>query len=368
MSRAAPGSRGLRRGAVRGGLASAALLLTALLAAHAQAETNVRVAWCGPVITTAAAPFAIAQKMGWYAQGGIKVQLIPLPGSADCVKQVATGDLAYAIASPEAVAQIRLQGVKMRNFYTAYQSNIYGLAVPADSPIHSVADLKGRTIGVTSMSSAGVIVARAMAGDAGLNPQTDIRIIVSGEGAQTAALLRNHQFDALSQFDSAYALIENAGVKLRMLNNAAIEKFPSNGLVALETTLTSHRAEGVALARGLAMGTVFMQANPEAAVRIMFDAYPQTKPIGKPAAEAVADGLRPLKARLHAWDLASSGATQYGQSIVANFDAYFTFLSRQGALPPGVSGADTVTNDLIDDANRFSMADVRKAAADYPAQ
>ena len=85
--------------------------------------------------------------------------------------------------------------------------------------------------------------------------------------------------NALSQFDAAYALIENAGVKLRMLDNSRIAKFPSNGMVALEKTLTEHRAEAVTLGRGYAMGTIFAMANPEAAVRILWAAYPQTKPV-----------------------------------------------------------------------------------------
>ncbi|MEJ0015272.1 MAG: ABC transporter substrate-binding protein [Acetobacteraceae bacterium] len=335
------------------------------LAAPAYGQTTVKVAWCGPVVTTAAAPYAIAQKMGWFAEGGIKVQLFPLPGSTDCVKQVATGELLYSMPSIEPLAIIRPQGVKAKNFYTAYQSNIYGLAVAAESPIKTFQDLRGKSIGVTSMASAGVVIARALVADAGLNPDTDVRIVVAGEGAQSAALLRGKQVDALSQFDAAYALIENAGVKLRMLDNSKIERFPSNGLVALEKTLAERRPEAVALARGIAMGTLFMHTNPEASVRVMFEVYPQTKPTGKDDETALSDGLRPLKARLHAWDLASGGATKYGENIIANYQAYLDFLLKWGVLKQAVPVNDLVTNDLVDDANKFDAAKVREAATNY---
>jgi len=53
--------------------------------------------------------------------------------------------------------------VKIKNFYTAYQTPGYAIAVPADSPIQKLSDLKGKTIGVTNMASAGVIIARALA-------------------------------------------------------------------------------------------------------------------------------------------------------------------------------------------------------------
>src|SRR5215213_8598128 len=225
-------------------------------AGFAEAQTTVKVAWCARTVSSAAAPYAIATKLGWFAKDGIKVELVPMPGSTDCVKAVATKDVQYGLPSIEPLAIIRPQGVKIKNYYTAYQANIYGIAVPEGSPIKTFADLKGKKIGVTSMASAGVIVARALAANNGFNPDKDVSIVVAGEAAQTAALLRNKQVDALSQFDTQYALTENAGAKLRMLDTSDIAKFPSNGLIALEERLANNRAEAVALAQGYAKGTV----------------------------------------------------------------------------------------------------------------
>src|SRR5262249_17925258 len=151
---------------------------------------------------------------------------------------------------PLAIAQ--KQGVKGKIFYTAYQGNIYGIAVPEDSPVHKIVDLKGKTVGVISMGSAGVPVAKALAAAAGMNPDRDINIVVAGEGAQTAAMVRQKQVDALSQYDTQYALVENAGVKLRLLDTKEIDRYPSNGFLALDETLKTRRQEAVALARGYA--------------------------------------------------------------------------------------------------------------------
>jgi len=56
--------------------AAAALLGAAGLpwSSAAAAETNVRVGWCAKTVTSAGAPFAIATKLGWYAEAGIKVE------------------------------------------------------------------------------------------------------------------------------------------------------------------------------------------------------------------------------------------------------------------------------------------------------
>ncbi len=328
-------------------------LLIAGFVSEAQAQTTVRVAWCARTVSSAAAPYAIATKMGWFAKDGIKVEVVPMPGSTDCTKAVATKDVQYGLPSIEPVAIIRQQGIKIKNFYTAYQANIYGIAVPEDSPIKTFADLKGKKIGVTSMASAGVIVARALAKNNGLDPDKDVSIVVAGEAAQTAALLRGKQIDALSQFDTQYALTENAGAKLRLLDAKDIANFPSNGFIALEERLQNNRAEAVALGKGYAMGTVFAIANPEAAIRILWEVYPFTKPTGKSEADAMRDDVKTLEARARSWKLESVGAKKWGDNLVPNYDAYMDFLVKNGVLKEKAAGADLVTNDLIEDMNKF---------------
>jgi len=340
-------------------------LALAASASLAQAQTNVRVAWCAKTVSSAAAPYAIATKMGWFAKSGIKVELVPMPGSTDCVKAVATKDVQYGVPSIEPVAIIRPQGVKIKNFYTAYQANIYGIAVPEDSPIKTFADLKGKKIGVTSMASAGVIVARALAKNNGFDPDKDVSIVVAGEAAQTAALLRSHQVDALSQFDTQYALTENAGAKLRLLDTKDIANFPSNGFIALEDTLANKRAESVAVAKGYAMGTVFALANPEAAIRILWEVFPQTKATGKDEATAMRDDVKTLEARAKSWKLESVGAKKWGENLVPNYEKYAEFLLKNGVLKQPVSGADLVTNDLIDDINKFDAKEIEAQAKGY---
>ena len=314
-------------------------------------------------VSSAAAPFAIATKMGWFAKDGIKVELVPMPGSTDCVKAVATKDVQYGLPSIEPVAIIRPQGIKIKNYYTAYQANIYGIAVPEDSPIKTFADLKGKKIGVTSMASAGVIVARALAANNGFNPDKDVSIVVAGEAAQTAALLRSNQVDALSQFDTQYALTENAGAKLRLLDTSDIAKFPSNGLIALEERLANNRAEAVALAQGYAKGTVFAIANPEAAIRILWEVFPQTKATGKD--EADRDARRREDAGRAREELAArirsarrNGATTRSRTTAPMSD----FLVKNGVLKEKAATTDLITNDLIDDINKFDAGEIEKKA------
>lgn len=341
----------------------AAILFGAVIATAtgvATAQTTVRVGWCARTITAAAAPYAIATKLGWFAQGGIRVELVPLPGAAECVKNLATGQIDYALAEVGALAAIRLQGARMKVFYTAYQGNIFGIAVPLDSSVRKVSDLRGKRIGVISMGSAGAMVCRALVAMNGMDPDRDVSIVVAGEAAQTAALLRSKEVDALSQFDTQYALVENAGVKLRLLETREIARFPSNGFITSEETLQNKRAQAVALGQAYAKGTVFAMAHPEVAIRIVWEVFPTTRPIGKDEATALHDDVHTLNARMANWRLEPAGVTKWGESLAANYDAYIDFLVRNGALKAKVPIADLVTNDLIDDINRFDSLQIQQ--------
>ena len=87
------------------------------LAAHAQTLTKFRVGICARTVSTGVgAPFAVAMKMGWFKQEGLEVEVVPLPGSTDCVKAVAAGQvLPVTLPSVEPLAIVRPQGVKARS-------------------------------------------------------------------------------------------------------------------------------------------------------------------------------------------------------------------------------------------------------------
>ena len=325
--------------------------------------SKVRVGVCARTISSGAAPFAVATRMGWFKEDGIEVTLVPLAGSSDCVKSVTTKEIPFALAAVEPKAMAHLQGIKTKTFYTAYQGNIFQLAVPADSSIQEVRDLRGKTIGVISLGG-GVLFAKALIAWAGMDPERDVKFVVAGEGAQTAAMVRSRQVDALSQFDAQYALVENAGIKLRMLNAREIEHFPGNGFFALDETFRTHRKDAIALARGYAKGTIFAINNPEAAVRTLYEVFPEARPTGKDEATAVRDDIKVLQARIPNWRLEKGGVKRWGESSEANYAEYLDFLLKWGVINAKVRAQDLITNELIDEINRF---DSDKVVADAKA-
>jgi NitT/TauT family transport system substrate-binding protein len=195
-----------------------------------------------------------------------------------------------------------------------------------------------------------------------------VSIVVAGEGGQTAALLTSKQVDALSQFDTQYALVENAGVKLRYFEHPEISKFPSNGFIALGDTLKTKRRQAVALAKGYAMGTAFAMANPEAAIRILWDVYPQTRATGKDEATALRDDIATLNARAKSWAYEKVGAKRWGDNVTENYTSYIDWLLKNGVIKQKIPVGEMVVNDLLDEINAFDAAAIVAEAKAYKAK
>jgi NitT/TauT family transport system substrate-binding protein len=109
--------------------------------------------------------------------------------------------------------------------------------------------------------------------------------------------------DALSQFDTQYTLSENAGVKLRVLDKRLIERFPSNGFIALEETIQARAKELTGFAR----------------VREGHDLHGRKSRGRRPHA---ARDVHVLRARLPQLKLEPSGMHRWGKTNEANLRKY----------------------------------------------
>lgn len=335
-------------------LASSFVLALSLTASAAEKE--LRVSFCTPNTDFSfAAPLAAAQEFGWFKEKNIAVRLIPIAGSTDCVLNVSSGQLDAALAAPEAVTVFASKGGQVSYYYTAFNRNMFGIAVADKSPVQSYADLKGKRIGVTSMSSVGVVIARSVIKTAGLDPDKDISIVVSGSPLQSKLLLENGEVDALSQWDMIYENISQAGLPMRKLADENIQDFPSNGFVALKEKIASNGDDLAALARGYAMGSLYVRAHPEEAAKLAIKYYPQVAGTGKSEEEVLTGAKAIFNAASRLWEL-PQGQTKVGFNRAEQYDGYSKWLTTRGVIAQPVPGEQIITNELIDKINDFDAA------------
>src|SRR5207245_2176772 len=152
---------------------------------------------------------SIPQTLGYWKAEGVDLEVTTLEGSTAGVQQLAAGNIQFATVGPETALISREKGVKIKAFYAISRVTIFRVVVPQGSPIQSVADLRGKTIGVSALTSGAVPVARALIASGGMDPDKDVKWLAVGVGAPAAVAITQKSVDAMALWGDFQAGLEN---------------------------------------------------------------------------------------------------------------------------------------------------------------
>lgn len=316
---------------------------------------------------------SIPQALGFWKEEGLEVEIKSAKGSGMAAQMVMTGqaDVVHAGTSVGLMQPVA-KGADMVAFYSMIIHNFQMPAVPADSPVKALADLKGKKLGVPGLSTATIPIVKAVLEDAGLDPEKDVTFVEVGYGAQAAAALwYMKQVDGLAMYDSVYAAIENVNpeeYELRILRSPLSDRISfQTALITTSETLKEKRDLLVKLGRGHVKALLFALENPEAAVRIHWARFPEQKPSGVDEATALEQEKRALLARINNMriDTMAVPRDKWGYMDEVDVSTYADMLKKTGEIGEELDISKIYTNDLIDEINDFDQEAVREAARQY---
>lgn len=331
---------------------------------NAQAQDKKFIAQGGaPVPYTGFLSVYVGQQAGFFKQEGLDVEMRYASGAPQGTQITAANQADVAVVTVEPTINGYDKGVRGKIFSRINNELIYYIAVPEDSPIKTVEDLKGKKIGVASFGSAAVPVVRSILRSAGIEPQSDSLLPV-GVMDQAMAALRSGSVQALGLYDGIYFALERAGVKFRYFRHPTLAGFGNTGLFASDETIKSKRDEVCKFGRAYAKATLFAETNPEAAVRLYWKAVPAARR-GADDAEALKNGLIEVAPMLKVFNIGFPPKAKFGEIDKAAFAKYMELNKQEGviaSLPPLDA---LVTNDLMACINDFDGDKVREAARNW---
>lgn len=171
-----------------GGLVAASGVAAPVRPARAQGPTvKIGTAVLGDYSLTA--PTLIALEKGYFKAQGVAAEFQPFRGGPDLVKAVIADQIQLGITGSTDVPVFRAEGVPVRFVATTVDGNHFTFnAAPG---IARLADLKGKSIGVTRIGATTWIFAVMLAKQQGWDPERDVKIVGLGAlDAQLAALAR----------------------------------------------------------------------------------------------------------------------------------------------------------------------------------
>ncbi len=308
---------------------------------------------------------SIPQTLGYWKAEGLDLEITTLEGSTAGVQQLAAGNIQFATVGPETALIAREKGVKIKAFYAISRVTIFRVVVPADSALKSVADLRGKTIGASALTSGAVPVARALLASGGVDPDKDVKWLAVGVGAPAAVAITQKSVDAMALWGDFQAGLENRGLQFREITAPFMKDLLGQVVVARDDFLAEHPDVAVAFARGLAKATLFGLTNPEAGVRIHWKLYPQTRLQGAEDAAALANALRIFHARFETQRVDNREDKRWGASSPAQWAKLHALYREQQLIQGNADVNEVFTNQLIDEINRFDQQAVIRQAKEY---
>jgi NitT/TauT family transport system substrate-binding protein len=315
-----------------------------------------------------AAHSSLPVTLGYWKDEGLHVMVTSVEGSAAGLQQLGSGNIQVVSIGPEEIVIGREKGVKIKGFYVQARETIYRIVVPADSPLQAVPQLRGKTIGVPSLASGSVPFAKALVASVGVDPEKDVKLLAVGVGAPGRLALQQKQVDALALWDTLQASIENSGLALRRLDLPMVREMLGQTVAARDDFVTENAAVAAGVARGIARATLFGLTNPEAAVRIHWTAYPQTRPQGVDEAKALKEALHVFSARFELQRVDNRADKRYGIATPEQWEKLKSIYKDQKLVEGTVPAADYYTSALVDQINRFDKDAVIRQARDYKVQ
>jgi NitT/TauT family transport system substrate-binding protein len=192
--------------------AAVAVLVTAsaTVASAQVAQEKVTYLFPAPDFLPAFAPFQIAKAKGYYKAEGLDVDFQIGKGGADVAKQVAVGnaDLGGGIGDTSLI--VRANGLTVKGVALLGGQSLTAVYVRKDSGVKSIADLKGKNIGVLAFQDTTYYNLLAVLANAGLK-KDDASIQAVG-AAGVVQLMIAKSLDAISGVPEWAAAIEAAGV------------------------------------------------------------------------------------------------------------------------------------------------------------
>ena len=212
-------------------------------------------------VTAIQSPVWVMKDAGFFKQEGLDANLIYIASLSTMAQAMLAGDVAISTTNSQAIVDTGLQGgdlVAVGAFV-----NFVALYVIAAPEIKSVADLRGKPVGVSRFGATTDFAIQMYLRKYGLEPIRDVPIIQIGGLPELAAALSKKSIYAAAMSYPMGLVAQQAGMKV--LANLAKEEIPflHQGLTTTGKFLRERRAQAKAFVRAYGSAVHFMHTRKE---------------------------------------------------------------------------------------------------------
>ena len=209
MNRGLPVSR--RIFASAGAVAVAALAMPALRAQPRLEKSKLALA-VGGKAAFYYLPLTISEQLGFFRAEGLDIQISDFAGGARALQAVVEGSADVCSGAYEHTINLQSKNQMFQAFVLQGRAPqiAFGVSVKKMPDYKSIADLRGKKIGVSAPGSSTNMMANLVLSRGGLKA-SDVSFVGVGTAADALLALRSGQIDAISNTDPVMTMLEQKG-------------------------------------------------------------------------------------------------------------------------------------------------------------
>ncbi len=287
-------------------------------------------------------PARLTEQLGYFKDEGLDVELLSQPAGVDAENELLAGAVQAVVGFYDHTIDLQTKGkdVKAIVVFGQVPGEVEMVSTKAAETVKSMADVKGKTLGVTGLGSSTSFLTQYLAGQHGIQ-STEYTMLPVGADASFIAAIKQGRIDAgMTTEPTVSALLKSGDAKV-LVDMRSVEgtkaalggTYPASSLYVQAAWADAHKAEAAKLAHAFVRTMQFIHTHSaEEIAAKMPDDYQKDKTLYVSA----------LKASLPMF-------TQDGKMPA---DGPETVLKVLSAFNPSVKGkhielAKTYTNEFI---------------------
>ncbi|WP_341316443.1 ABC transporter substrate-binding protein [Paraburkholderia sp. IMGN_8] len=253
-------------------------------------------------------PARLTEQLGYFKDEGLDVELLSQPAGVDAENELLAGAVQAVVGFYDHTIDLQTKGkdVKAIVVFGQVPGEVELVSTKAADTIKSMADVKGKTLGVTGLGSSTSFLTQYLAGQHGIQ-STEYTMLPVGADASFIAAIKQGRIDAGMTTEPTVSALQKSGDAKVLVDMRSVEgtkaalggTYPASSLYVQAAWADSHKAEAAKLAHAFVRTMQFIHTHSaEEIAAKMPDDYQKDKPLYVSALKAslpmyTADGRMP---------------------------------------------------------------------------
>jgi len=246
-------------------------LLFGIASQHAMADEAGKITiMVGGITKLIYLPARLTEQLGYFRDEGLDVELLSQPAGVDAENELLAGAVQGVVGFYDHTIDLQTKGKEVKAIVVFGQvpGEVEMVSTKAADSIKSMADVKGKTLGVTGLGSSTSFLTQYLAGQHGI-ASTQYTMLPVGADASFIAAIKQSRIDAGMTTEPTVSALEKSGEAKVLVDMRSVEgtraalggTYPASSLYVQAAWADTHKAQAAKLAHALVRTMQFIHTH-----------------------------------------------------------------------------------------------------------